>query len=109
MNAKWALTVLVVVALVTLATRALPFLLFRGNRTKLKFILYLGKVLPPAMMGMLVIYCLKAVTPQAYPFGLPEIISIAAVAVLQAWKSHTLLSIGGGTILYMVLVQVVFV
>jgi branched-subunit amino acid transport protein AzlD len=69
---------------------------------------YLGKVLPPAVIGMLVIYCLKAVSITSYPYGLPEFISVAVVILLHVWKRNNLLSIGVGTVLYMVLVQAVF-
>ena len=71
-------------------------------------VLYLGRVLPPAMMGLLVVYCLKNVTWTAAPHGLPELLAIAAVALVHVWKGNVLLSIAGGTVLYMVLVQVVF-
>ena len=92
-----------VMAGVTILLRALPFLLFR-NRTP-RYIEYLGKVLPPAIIGMLVIYCLKDVTLRSAPYGLPELISAAAVVGLQAWKRNSLVSILGGTVLYMVLIQ----
>ena len=69
---------------------------------------YLGRVLPPAVIGMLVIYCLKNVSVLAAPFGLPEFIAVAAVIMLHVWKRNNLLSIGAGTALYMFLIQVVF-
>ena len=69
---------------------------------------YLGKVLPPAVIGMLVIYCLKAVSITSYPYGLPEFIAVAVVILLHVWKRNNLLSIGVGTVLYMVLIQAVF-
>ena len=96
------------VALGAIATRFTPFLLFPETRKPPKVILYLGSVLPPAMMGLLVVYCLKSVSILASPHGLPELIAIAFIVVLHRWKSNVLLSIGGGTMLYMVLVQVVF-
>ena len=92
-----------VMAGVTILLRALPFLLFR-NRTP-RYIEYLGKVLPPAIIGMLVIYCLKDVTLRSAPYGLPELIAATAVVGLQAWKRNSLVSILGGTVLYMVLIQ----
>ncbi len=95
-----------VMALVTILLRFLPFLLFR-KRTP-PYIAYLGKVLPAAIIGMLVIYCLKDVNPAAAPHGLPEGISAACVVALQVWKRNSLLSILGGTVLYMLLVQAVF-
>ena len=97
-----------VMALVTMATRFLPFLIFGEKRKTPALILYLGKVLPCAIMGMLVVYCLKEVKPLAYPYGIPELLGIALVALLHLWKRNSLLSIGAGTVFYMVLVQVVF-
>lgn len=97
-----------VMALVTLATRFLPFLIFGEKRKTPEWVLYLGKVLPCAVMGMLVIYCLKDVSVLQFPHGLPELIGIAAVALLHLWKKNTLLSVGVGTVFYMVLVQVIF-
>ena len=95
-------------ALVTMATRFLPFLIFRGDKKTPDIIVYLGKVLPYAIMGMLVVYCLKDVHFLSAPYGIPEVLGCAAVAVLHFWKRNTLLSIGVGTALYMVLVQLVF-
>ena len=103
-----ALLTVGVIAGVTLLTRALPFLLFPASRPTPKWIAYLGRVLPFAIMGMLVVYCLKAVDPTAFPFGLPELIAIAFVVGMHKWRHNMLLSIGGGTVLYMLLVQVVF-
>lgn len=88
-------------------TRWLPFWLFRKEPPAI--VTYLGRVLPCASMGLLVVYCLKGVSWLAVPHGLPELISIAAVAALHRWKGNVLLSIAGGTVLYMVLVQAVFV
>lgn len=99
---------LVIIMLVTMATRFLPFLLFGGKRKTPKIISYLGKVLPCAIMGMLVVYCLKDVHPLSYPYGIPELLAIALVAVLHIWKRNSLLSIGAGTVAYMLLVQLVF-
>lgn len=97
-----------VVALITAALRFLPFLIFREERKTPALLGYLGKVLPFAIMGMLVVYCLKDVNLAAAPFGIPELIGCAAVAVLHIWKRNTLLSVGAGTVLYMLLVQLVF-
>ena len=97
-----------VCALVTVALRFLPFLIFGENRQTPPLITYLGQVLPYAIMGMLVVYCLKDVSLTAAPFGIPELLGCSAVAVLHIWKRNTLLSIGGGTVLYMLLVQFVF-
>ena len=94
--------------LATMATRFLPFLIFGENRKTPPLITYLGKVLPCAVMGMLVVYCLKDVSFLSAPFGLPELIGIAVVALLHLWKRNSLLSIGVGTVCYMLLVQLVF-
>ena len=99
---------LVIIMLVTMATRFLPFLLFGGKKQPPRVITYLGKVLPCAIMGMLVVYCLKDVHPLSYPYGIPELLAIALVAVLHIWKRNSLLSIGAGTVFYMLLVQLVF-
>ncbi len=103
-----AVLTITVVALVTAALRFLPFLIFGENRSTPPLITYLGQVLPFAIMGMLVIYCLKDVTFLSGSFGIPEIIGCAVVAALHVWKRNTLLSIGAGTVCYMLLVQLVF-
>ena len=90
-------------ALITILLRFLPFLLFRKNTPR--YITYLGKVLPQAVIGMLVIYCLKDVNPLVHPFGIPELIAVACVVGVQVWKRNSLLSILAGTVIYMVLVQ----
>ena len=97
-----------VVAGVTIALRFLPFLLFGGNKTTPPFVLWLGKVLPYAIMGMLVVCCLRNIRFDLAPHGAPELIACAAVAVLHLWKRNTLISIVGGTACYMLLVQLVF-
>ena len=97
-----SLVIIAAVAGTIFFTRLCPFLFFPP------VIQYLGKVLPPAVIGMLVIYCLKAVSITSYPYGLPEFISVAVVILLHVWKRNNLLSIGVGTVLYMVLVQAVF-
>lgn len=94
--------------LVTMATRFIPFLIFGEKRKTPAIIEYLGTVLPCAIMGLLVVYCLKDVSFLASPFGIPEIISCIVVAALHIWKRNSLLSIGGGTVCYMLLVQLVF-
>ncbi|MBW3087747.1 branched-chain amino acid transporter permease [Bifidobacterium sp. 82T24] len=98
-----------VVALGTMLTRFLPFLLFPESKEPPRFIEYLGKVLPYAMTGLLVVYSLKDVSPMTGDHGVPELIAMAAIVALHAWKRNMLLSIAGGTVLYMVLVQMVFV
>ena len=97
-----------VVTLVTMLTRFLPFLIFGEKRKTPEIITYLGKVLPFAIMGMLVVYCLKDVNFLAKPFGAPELIGIAVTAGLHVWRRNSLLSIGVGTVTYMLLVQFVF-
>ena len=97
-----------VAVLVTMATRFLPFLIFGEKRETPPIIEYLGTVLPCAIMGMLVVYCLKDVSFLSSPFGLPELIACVVVAALHVWKRSSLLSIGGGTVCYMLLVQLVF-
>ena len=97
-----------VIALVTAALRFLPFWIFGENRKTPPLIAYLGQVLPYATMGMLVVYCLKGVDLTAAPFGIPEFLGCAVVALLHIWKRSTLLSIGAGTLCYMLLVQFVF-
>ena len=97
-----------VMALVTAGLRFLPFLIFGEKRQTPRLITYLGKVLPYAIMAMLVVYCLKAVTPLEYPYALPELIGCSVVVLLHIWKRNTLLSIAGGTICYMLLLQLVF-
>jgi branched-subunit amino acid transport protein AzlD len=97
------------VILGTIFTRALPFLLFPENKEIPRYVKYLADILPYTIIGMLVVYCLKDITLAQAPFALPEIISIAIIIILHILKKNTLLSIGGGALLYMVLVQYVFV
>lgn len=98
-----------VMALVTFLTRALPFVLFDRGGTPPKLVLYLGKVLPPAVIAMLIIYCLRSVDFTAPALWAPQLIAAGVVVGLHLWKHNNLLSIFGGTVLYMVLVQAVFV
>ena len=105
MNIHAALLVIVMAA-VTMLLRCLPFILFRKQIPA--YISYLGEVLPAAIIGMLVVYCLKDTTLTKAPFGAPEMIAAFAVVGLQAWKRNSILSILGGTVIYMVLVQAVF-
>lgn len=92
----------------TMLTCFLPFILFPAGKPTPKYIRYLGQVLPAAVFGLLVIYCLKNVSFISGSFGIPELISIAAVISLHLWKRQMLISIAGGTICYMLLVQFVF-
>ena len=102
------IAMIAVTALVTAATRFLPFLVFGEKRKTPAIITYLGKVLPCAIMGMLVVYCLKDVAFLSAPYGIPEFLGIAVVALLHIWKRNSLLSIGVGTVFYMALVQLAF-
>lgn len=97
-----------VIALVTAATRFLPFLIFRGERKTPAIIDKLGRILPFAIMGMLVVYCLKGVTVTSVSGFLPELIACIVVAALYLWRRNTLISIVAGTVCYMLLVQLVF-
>jgi branched-subunit amino acid transport protein AzlD len=103
-------TIIMILAIAagTQLTRWLPFLLFPENRQPPAVVTYLGRVLPPAVMGLLVIYCLKGVSLIAAPHGIPEAVGIAVTALLHRWKGNVLISIAGGTVIYMLLVQVVF-
>ncbi len=116
-----AIAAIAVMAIVTFLTRALPFLLFDRGDHPPKLVLYLGRVLPPAVIAMLIIYCLKSnilaveanltalLDPAVLNQWLPALLSVAVVVILHVWKHNNLLSIFGGTILYMVLVQAVFI
>ncbi len=103
-----SLVIIFICALTIFFTRLIPFIFFPPGKEIPPTIQYLGRVLPPAVIGMLVIYCLKSVSIIKFPFGAPELISIASVTILHVWKRNNLLSIGVGTILYMLLVQTVF-
>ena len=96
------------VVLGTVLTRYLPFFLFPAGKPTPKYIRYLGKVLPGAVFGLLVIYSLRNVRLFSGTHGIPELLAVLAVVLLYFWKGQMLLSIAGGTILYMVLVQMVF-
>lgn len=95
-------------ALGTMLTRFLPFLIFRSDRPTPKYIKYIGNALPGAIFGMLVIYCLKDVSVFGGSHGIPEAIAIVVVIALHLWKRNMLFSIAGGTVCYMLLVQLVF-
>lgn len=92
----------------TMLFRFLPFILFPAGKPTPKYIQYLGKVLPAAVFGLLIVYCLKDVSLFSGSHALPELISIALVVVLHLWRRQMLISIAGGTICYMLLVQTVF-
>ena len=103
-----SLLIILLGAITTFATRVVPFLLFPKGKEIPPVIQYLGKVLTPAVIGMLVVYCLKATPVMEAPHGIPELIAVAVTAGLHVWKRNNLLSIGTGTVLYMVLIQAVF-
>ena len=104
-----SILIILVIAAITFGLRAAPFILFSRTGSVPKVITYLGNVLPPAVMGMLIVYCLKSVSVLKVPFGIPEMIAVIAVTVLHLWRKNNLLSILGGTVLYMVLIQFVFI
>ena len=102
-----AILIVAVTALVTALTRFLPFAVF-GRRPLPRMVTYLGRVLPPAIMAALVVYCLKDVDLTAHPFSLAEIIAVAVTALAHIWKRNTLLSIAVGTACYMILIRTAF-
>lgn len=108
MSVTEQLILIAVMAAATMLTRFLPFLVFPAGKPTPKYIAYLGKVLPAAVFGMLVIYCLKDVQILSGSHGLPELIAIGIVVALHLWKRQLLLSIAAGTVAYMLLVQFVF-
>lgn len=108
MSALEQVITIAAVVLGTMLTRFLPFLLFPAGKATPRYVQYLGKALPGAVFGLLVIYCLKNVSLLSGSHGLPELIAILVVAGLHLWKRQMLLSIAGGTICYMLLVQLVF-
>lgn len=97
-----------VCVLATMLTRFLPFMVFSGKRPTPKYVQYLGNALPTAVFGMLVVYCLKNVSILTGSHGLPELIAIAVTVLIHLWKRKMLLSVAGGTVCYMLLVQLVF-
>ncbi len=103
------LITIAMMSLGTMVTRFLPFLCFPDNTKAPALVLYLGKALPYSVMGFLVVYCLKGVSVTAYPFAAPEAAAVACVACLHLWLKKPLISIGAGTVIYMTLVQLVFV
>lgn len=108
LSAVTSLIIILIVAATTFATRVVPFLIFPKGREIPPLIQYLGKVLTPAIIGMLVVYCLKNTAVAAPPHGVPEALAVTVTALLHVWKRNNLLSIGSGTVLYMFLIQVVF-
>ena len=107
MNNTYTALAIAVISLTTALLRFLPFLVFSKGRKTPAFVLWLGKVLPFAIMGMLVVYCLKGVSFLSAPFGIPELISCAVVVLLHIWKRNSVLSITGGTALYILIVNLI--
>lgn len=108
MTLSQQIIMIAMVVIGTMVTRFLPFLLFPAGKPTPKYIQYLGKVLPAAVFGLLVVYCLKNVSVFTGSHGIPELLSIILVVVLHLWKRQMLLSIAGGTVCYMLLVQFIF-
>jgi Predicted branched-chain amino acid permeases (azaleucine resistance) len=108
-NSRYTLIAILVMGIVTFGIRLTPFILFGKNKTTPQYVVYIGNYLPPAVMAMLIIYCLRNINLYAFPFGIPEAIGIIIVAVLHIWKRNNLISIIGGTIVYMIGVQLIFV
>ena len=107
MTAVQEIVTIIVVVAGTMLTRFLPFIIFPEGKKPPAYISYLGTVLPYAVIGLLVVYCLKDAFAGKY-FVIPEMIAVSSIVVLHKWRKNTLLSIGGGTVLYMFLVQVCF-
>jgi branched-subunit amino acid transport protein AzlD len=105
---KLTLTIIVIV-LITFFTRVFPFLFFRKNQPIPPYILYIGRYLPPAIITIILVYSFKSVTIAAFPHGLPELIAAAFIIAIHAWKRNFLISILGGTLLYMLMVQRIFI
>lgn len=103
-----SLIMIAAISIATFATRAASFLVFPKGKEVPPKVVFIGRVLPPAIIGMLVVYCLRSTSVLAYPYGIPELIAGLTVVILHLWKRNIFLSIGAGTILYMVLVQTIF-
>ena len=108
-NIYYTLTAILIMAVVTFCTRVVPFIFFGKDKATPKYIEYIGNYLPPAVMAMLVIYCLRNIKLFMFPFGIPEVIGIIIVAILHIWKRNNLISILGGTVIYMIMVQWIFI
>ena len=109
LTAGQMLIIIAIAALGTLLTRALPFWLFPVHKTTPAYILYLGRVLPFAAVGMLVVFCFRHLNMAGSPHGLPELLAVLAVSGIYLWRRSSLTAIGGGTVFYMFLVQFVFI
>ena len=109
MNNKELLITVFIIVFATLIIRFLPFIIIRKSIAERKYIKFLGDMMPYSMIALLVIYCLKEVNLIKYPYGIPELISIAIIIILHIIKRNVLISIGVGTVIYMFLVQTIFI
>ena len=105
MNDTYISMVIAVMAIVTIALRFLPFIVFDHGEQLPEWITYLGKVLPPAIMSMLLVYCLRNINLVEGNHGFPEVICVGIAMLIHNWKRNTLLSIGVSTLLYMIIMQ----
>jgi len=108
MTDSYVWLMIAVISGVTVLVRFLPFIIFSGERQTPAYVLWLGRYLPYAIMGMLVVFCLKGISFRAQPHGIPEFIACAVTAALHVWKRNSLTSITGGTAAYMIMVQCIF-
>ncbi|MCI1591184.1 branched-chain amino acid transporter permease [Heyndrickxia oleronia] len=108
MNITQQIIIVAMVVFGTMLTRFVPFIVFPSGKNTPKYIQYLGKVLPSSVFGLLVIYSLKDVKLLSESHGIPELLGVITVVILHFWKKNMFLSIAGGTIIYMLLVQMVF-
>ena len=109
MNTEQLIITIIIIAAATFLTRSLPFLVFSSAKQPPKYVTYLGNVLPCATIAMLIVYCLKDTSFISRPYGVPELISIAAVALLQLRTRNMLISIAVGLVLYMILIRTLFI
>ena len=107
-NNLYILLTVAIIAIATAALRFAPFLIFGGKRDVPNMVGYLSNALPAAIMGMLIVYCLRNVDIMSASHGLPELFAIAVVVVLHLWRKNTILSIASGTAVYMILIQTIF-
>lgn len=107
-DVRYSAISIAIMAVVTVIIRALPFVIFERGGKVPAFVEYLGKVLPPAIMSFLLIYCVRNVDVKSASHGIPELIGVASAIILHFWKRNTFFSIGVSTVLYMFLIQVVF-
>lgn len=107
MNNKYIILVIAIMSIITILIRFLPFIIFDHGKKLPKWISYLGKVLPPAVMSMLLVYCLRNIKFVEGNHGLPELLCVGIAILLHSWKRNTLLSIGVSTILYMILIRII--